>query len=215
MVSSLRNVSEELARTLAASLGLELPPAMPRAIDAVPGPEVERSASLSLLARPGDVGPQARRVAILVGPGVDGARATRIHDALSAQGAVPRFLGTRLGTVASTTGEPLAVEATLETSPSALWDAVVVCAEALADAFADSPPVVELVQSQYRHGKPILVVGEGAALLDAAGVPATLPSGEQDPGLVRGVDVDAAVTAFVRALSTHRVYAREDLRPAA
>ena len=82
------------------------------------------SPTLSLLARPGNVGIATRKVAILVDHGVDGEAALAMHEALAAAGAVPRFVGVKLGTVASAGGEALDVEISMETAPSVLWDAV-------------------------------------------------------------------------------------------
>ena len=42
--------------------------------------------------------------------GVDRAAAIRAHEALDAQGAVPRFVGVQLGRVASATGDEIDVE---------------------------------------------------------------------------------------------------------
>src|SRR3984957_13455245 len=54
MVSSLMNVSEELAGALADDLGIELPKAMPRATKNLPKAEITASSALSLKALPGD-----------------------------------------------------------------------------------------------------------------------------------------------------------------
>src|ERR1700722_13091121 len=70
MVSGLRNVSEDLAATLAKSLGVELPEAMPRAIEKVPTLEIDSAPSLSLTALPGVAGIATRKVAILVADGM-------------------------------------------------------------------------------------------------------------------------------------------------
>ena len=40
---------------------------------------------------------------------------------------------------------------------------------------------------------------------DAAGIDGTLPSGEADPGIVQGTDVDA----FIEAMAKHRHFERE------
>ena len=61
------------------------------------------------------------------------------------------------------------------------------------------------VREQYRHCKPILVLGAGADLLARAMVPSTLPDGAADPGLL----VDAPLAAFMEALAGHRAFARE------
>jgi catalase len=69
---------------------------------------------------------------------------------------------------------------------------------------------LEFVKDQYRHCKPLLVVGQGADLLKKAGIPMTLPSGERDPGLVvSGDEGEAAIDAFIQALARHRHFERE------
>src|SRR4029453_17582014 len=76
MVSSLRNVSEELAEAVAEGLGItELPPPMPKVMQKKVRAEVVLSKPLSLFARRGIVGIQARRIAILIADGVDGDQA--------------------------------------------------------------------------------------------------------------------------------------------
>ena len=53
MLSSLVNVSPELAATVASGLGMAVPKAMPKVLDHTAKPEVTRSAALSLMALPG------------------------------------------------------------------------------------------------------------------------------------------------------------------
>ena len=83
VVATLRNVAEELAAEVGQGLGMSaLPDPLPRAMPRPPKPEVTRSPSLSLLARPGEDGIRTRRIAILVAEGVDAESATRIHAEL-------------------------------------------------------------------------------------------------------------------------------------
>ena len=53
-------------------------------------------------------------------------RARRMHAGARGAGAVPRYVGARLGTVATVAGGTLEVEVTLETMPSVLFDALAV-----------------------------------------------------------------------------------------
>src|SRR5688572_3338963 len=98
VVAMLANVDADLAETLADELGMPLPEPLPKALKRPNKPEVEKSPALSLFARPGDGSIRARRIAILVADGVDGEAAQVLHDGLEAEGAVPRFVGARLGT---------------------------------------------------------------------------------------------------------------------
>ena len=212
VVSQLRNVSDELAKAVADGLGMELPEPMPKVLTRAPRAEVKSSPTLSLLARPGSLGIKTRRIAILVADGVDGEAASAMHKALAAENAVPRFLGIKLGVVESSNGDALEVEVSLETAPAVVWDAMIVPdGEAATRALLQSGHAREFLKDQYRHCKPILLMGSAAALLDGAGIPPALPSGDADPGLLRhdAGDTDRALHAFTASLSQHRHFARE------
>jgi len=153
-----------------------------------------------------------RRIAILVADGIDGAGVRMLHDALAAQGAVPRFVGIKMGRVKSESGNPVEVEISMEASPSVLYDALVL-PDGLAgvDALGRSGQAMEFLKDQYRHCKPILVLGASSALLDKAGIPPTLDTGEHDPGILRfaGNEAEAALRQFVNSIVKHRHFARE------
>ncbi|HEV8549265.1 MAG TPA: catalase, partial [Polyangiaceae bacterium] len=164
VVAMLANVDTDLATTLAAELGMELPKPLPRALKNVSAPEVTMSKALSLFARPGDGSIRTRRVAILVANGVDGAAARALHAGLSDQGAVPRYVGARLGRVSTDDGEELEIEVTFETMPSVLFDAAAVPGGQKAiEELAAIGHAAEFLKDQYRHAKPLLALGAGAA----------------------------------------------------
>jgi len=214
VVAMLANVASDLAEPLADDLGIEMPPRMPRAQKTPARPEVTRSPALSLMARPGDGGIRGRQVAILVADGVDAEAARALHEGLARRGAVPRFIGARLGPVAGETrnGEPIEAEASLEATPSALYDAVAVPGgHAAVIELANLGHAIEFVREQFRHGKTLLALGAGRELLERALIPARLGTGEEDPGLVvfRNGDVGQAVTRFAEAIARHRHPERE------
>jgi catalase len=209
VVAQLRNVAEELAQGVADGLGITaLPEPLPRILKRAPRPELDRSQALSLLARPGQTGIRTRRIALLVADGVDGDAAARIHDVLAGEGATPRFIGVKMGGVRSSDGEPVEVEVSLEAAPAVLWDAAVFLG---GDGLTESGQALEFLKDQYRHCKAVLVLGSATALLEKAGIPATLPSGEADPGLLvsRNDDLESRLAAFVAAVSRHRHFERE------
>ena len=213
MVAGLRNVDESFATNLARQLGmLDVPGPLPRAGESSE-PEVTRSPPLSLLARPGKLGIRTRRIAIFVADGVDAQMASGIHDRLLAAGAVPRFIGVRLGEVAGAESGEIPVEASFEAMPSVLFDAVVVPHGPRAtESLSDVGQALEFLKDQYRHCKPILALGTGIDLVGKAGVSARLPGGEPDPGLIvdREVEnVEVALDDFIVALTAHRAFARE------
>ncbi len=213
VVSMLANADVGLARALAAELGMdEMPAPMPRSMKRPPKPEIDVSPALSLFARPGDGSIRTRRIAIFVADGIDGDAASALHAGLLQRGAVPRFIGARLGAVETEQGDSIEVEVTFETMPSVLFDAVAVPDGRLAiDALSNVGHALEFLKDQYRHAKPILALGAGAALIENAGVSARLPSGKPDPGVLvdREVDVAKVLPDFVKAIARHRHHERE------
>ncbi len=206
VVALLRNVDETLAARVADGLGMALPPAQPRALEPPVTSEVAASAALSLFNFPGDGSIAGRRIALLVADGADATALQKLYDALVGGGASPRYLGAKLGTVQAANGSSVEIEATLETMPSPMWDALVI--DASADALAKVGGAVEFVKEQYRHCKTILVAGAAPALLAAAGI-----DSPADPGFIDaaagGLGAKAATDAFIEAVGRHKHYARE------
>jgi len=215
IVAMLRNVDETLARRVADGLGIELPPPMPRVRDSVAAPEVETSPALSLLARPGRTGVRGRKVALLVAEGCEAAALRIVHDTLSREGAVPKFVGARLGTVSSD-GDPIEVDVSFEAAPSVVWDAAVLPGGVEAQAaLARLDAAVTFVREQYLHCKTLLALGGANGLLDVAVPAVSLPDGSADPGIVVVTAAPGAGTVkrFVAALARHRHYERETALP--
>jgi len=75
--------------------------------------------------------------------------------------------------------------------------------------------VIEFLKDQYRHCKPILVLGASASLLEKAGIPPKLPDGKADRGLIVAAagKGKAALDSFVSALAGHRTFERESDPP--
>ena len=216
MVSSLRNVSEELAAAVADGLGMDLPKPMPRALKKPAKPEVEVSHALSLFARPGNGGIRTRKIAILVANGVQGSSVAALQAALVAAGAVPRLVAPRLGKVSTAEGGVLMADASLENTPPVLFDALVLPDGIDAvTTLAKIGQTMEFLKDQYRHCKTILVLGASTALIDKVGIQALLPSGEEDPGLlfsdVRGIK--KAISGFIAAVALHKHGARDSDPP--
>ncbi|WP_349276497.1 catalase [Polaromonas hydrogenivorans] len=212
-VSMLRNASEALAQKVAEGLGMDtLPDAMPLALAQPAKPEVTVSPPLSLMARLGDGSIKARKIALLVAPGVMGESMAQVQAALLAEGAVPRLVAPHIGSVATAEGKTLDADASLENEPGFLFDALVLPdGQAAVDALAKDGHTMEFIKDQYRHGKTILALGAASALLEKAGVPATLPDGKPDVGLIiapSGSAADAAAT-FIKGIALHRHPARE------
>jgi catalase len=211
VVAMLANVADDLAANVAQGLGMPVPTALPKVIEKPPVPEIKESPALSLFARPGDGSISTRKIAILVANGVTG-DLKALHDGLAAQGAIPRFVGARLGSVVTADENPIEVDATLESVPAVLYDALVVPSGRVAiKTLGNLGQAAEFVKEQYRHCKPILVLGAGQDLLENVGVPLTLSNGDPDPGLLKFPDenMDSALGEFIKAIAKHRHFARE------
>ena len=212
MVSSLVNVSKELAGAVAAGLGMALPAAMPRVQPQPAMPEVTRSPALSLMALPGDGGIRSRRVAILMADGVAGESISAVQAALQAAGATVQLIAARLGPVTSVSGPALEATATFENTSPVLFDGLVLPdGEAGVTLLGQQAEVMDFISNQYRHGKTILALGASAVLLQRAGIGAVLPKGKPDPGVLMDakVKVTSVTAAFVSALGKHRHPERE------
>jgi catalase len=198
-VSMLRNVSDELAQAVADGLGIPLPRPMPRLVD-TPRLEVTASPALSLASRPGDGGIRGRKIALLAASGVDGTTVARVQAALTKAGAVVRVVAARLGALDTEGAASLEPDATFETLPSVLFDAVVVPdGEGAADQLAALGHAREFLRDQYRHGKAILMLGAGERVVEAAGI--STDDGA-DWAIVRHL------AAFIEAVGRHRNWDR-------
>ncbi len=233
-VSMLANVAPELAKGIADGLGFNVPTPQLRALDKPAKPEISASPALSLFARQGDGSVKTRQVALLVCDGVDAASLYEVHSALIAEGAVPKFLGSTLGTVAPQAGSPIKVDVTFEATASVLWDAVILPAGSDAQTTLQSDErVLEFVKEQYRHCKLIVALGEVDTLVAAVAMRATLDDLKSDPGIImvqaaaskgnaKGASVakparksssnkdnGAVVSELMTALGKHRFFERE------
>ncbi len=212
MVSSLVNVSAELAATVAAGLGIAVPKAMPKALAHPATPEVTTSAALSLTALPGEGGIRTRSIAILVADGVDGNAVAAVQSALNTAGARVHLIAPRLGPVKAGVGAGFDATGTLENSAPVLFDGLVLPDGADgAKRLGSRVEVMDFISNQYRHGKTILALGASKSLLDQAGIDATLPDGNRDPGILiaGGTKATSAMADFIAALGKHRHPERE------
>ena len=83
------------------------------------------------------------------------------------------------------------------------------------DGLPQTGGLLEFVKDQYRHCKPLLVLGAGDGLLEKARIPRALSSGKPDPGLlIASPSAGDMVDTFVQAVARHRHFEREADPPA-
>ena len=77
------------------------------------------------------------------------------------------------------------------------------------DVIVSNAQAVDFVTDQYRHCKPIMVMGASARLLDLVGIPLALPNGKSDSGIVVDDGGGDLIMDFIWALAAHRHTERE------
>jgi catalase len=216
VVRMFARVDETLAREIAEGLGLTATLTTTEAGgDGVPAKQMKPSPALSLANQPKE-SVASRKVAILA---TDGARRPEIEAfkaTLAKAGAVAEVIAHRAGSLRAEDGELLAIDRSLITVHSVLYDAVYVAGGAASvRTFAVMPEALEFVRDAFHHFKVVGATGEGVELLAACqlrGVKAG-PSSEgvaSVDGMVTAPEGgEAFASAFVEALKQHRYFERK------
>ncbi|MCE7053591.1 catalase [Algoriphagus sp. AGSA1] len=216
MVGMLTYVNDELAKGVAEGLGIN-PITKPKEplnhsfpADADPQeyqptearPSIEKSPSLSLMARPGK-GIKGRMIALLANDGVDAASLEAYKNALTKEGAQPKIISAHSGSIADSNGSAIKVDHSLLTTSSVLFDALFVPGGAKSiEVLRKNPDAISFVDEAYKHYKFIAITGEGKQLWDL-----TYASRNDSP---KGVLFDQDVASFIEAIGKHRIWERED-----
>lgn len=194
MVDLLANVDAGLATNVGAYLGLT-----PKAgqVNANAG----TAKGLSQLEYvPGT--PATRKVAILAADGVNGDEVTGMQGALQEAGVMVEVVAPHLGSIQSAAGDAIAVNQSLLTAASVLYDAVYVPGGAdSANALQGSGDALYFIQEAFKHYKPIAASSEGADFCQAAGI-------ADEPGVVTGEGTGIA-DDFLTAIGQHRFWERQ------
>jgi len=208
MVAVLAQVDHGLATQVADGLGLKVP-AKPdgmlnHSVPADGDPKdfqpirleqrITRSAALSM-ADTIKESVKTRKVAILAADGVDEAAVASLQRTLTAAGAVPKIVAPRGGTLKGAGGGDVAVDWSLLTVGSVLFDAVFVPGGGKStEALGSDGAAVLFVREAYKHCKAVGGSGTGLAMLRAAGID----------------DAISTVPAFLKAIAQHRDWTREE-----
>jgi len=232
MLGLLAHVEKTLAGLVAQGLGLTIPtkldPAMnmsvpadgnikhfqPRPVE----PSLDRSPALSMASTvKNDI--HTRKIAILVADGFEESDVTAMKKVLTAAGAYAKIIAPRLGSLKGAKGTDLAVDFSLLTAGSVLFDAVYVPGGARSvEALATIGKALHFVTEAYTHCKTIAATGAGRDLLQTALAGAdemTKHEAQRTPLIADpGIIVDTAATVklgaqFVAAIGRHRHWERE------
>lgn len=178
MVAGLRNVDEDLARSVAAGLGLpELPEPLPPARQ--PLRDLPASPALSILAN----GPESfagRKIGILATDGADAAKLSELRSAAGQEHVTVELIAPAVGGIEASDGNRMPADQKIDGGPSVLYDAVIVLASKQgAMRLAAQPAARDFVTDAYAHCKFIGYAGDAAPLFEAGGL-----SGLMDDGFI-------------------------------
>jgi catalase len=202
MVAGLRNVDEDLARTVADGLGLlELPDPLPAARE--PVRDLTPSPALSIVAN----GPQSfagRKIGVLVTNGADAGLITELREAALQEKTYVEFVAPTIGGIEASDGTRLPADQKIDGGPSVLYDAVVVLTtKDGAVALAHHPAARDFVTDAYAHAKFIGYTDEATTLFAATGVNNLI-----DDGFVQ-LGNGTTMTDFVARCRQLRYWARQ------
>ena len=199
MVGGLRNVDDELAASVAAGLGMEVPekikPAREPIIDLAPSP------ALSIVANgPGSLA--GRKLGVLVTDGADAGLLEQIRTAAGAGEVVVEIIAPTVGGVTGSDGKLISADQKIDGGPSVLYDAVaVLTSPEEVEMLAGHPAARDFVADAYAHAKFVGYTPAANPLLVAAGVADHL-----DDGFIAFDDTDP--TGFLERCAPLRYWER-------
>jgi catalase len=186
MVGHLRHIEEDLAKRVAAGLGLHTLLDAPKA--AAPVRTMERSPALQIIGKMKDT-LKGRAVGILIADGSDGALIKKIEEAVAAAGGTTKIVAPKVGGAKLNDGSMREVYGQLAGTPSVLFDAVaVILSDEGVKMLSKESAAADFVRDAFGHLKAIAVDKGGQALLKMANVP-------RDPGIVDADDIKQFIAA--------------------
>jgi len=203
MVAGLRNVDEELARSVADGLGLPgLPGPMPAARPT--REDLAESPALSIL-RNGPESFTGRKIGVLAANGADAGLIASLREAAQQEGATVEFVAPTISGIEASDGTTIEAGQKLDGGPSVLYDAVALLLPAGGAAeLAHSPAARDFVTDAYAHCKFIGYTPDAAGLLRAAGVAELM-----DGGFIELTGNGKDATGFVHRCRQLRFWDRE------
>ncbi len=186
IVAHLRNIEEDLAKRVAAGLGLDKMPDAP--VPAVPVQDVKPSPALQIIGKMKDT-LEGRAVAILIADGSDGDVINKIKKAATDAGASVKIVAPKVGGAMLADGSKLSADGQLAGMPSVLFDAVaVILSEEGAKTLSKESAAIDFVRDAFGHLKAIAVDKGGRSLLKMAHV-------AEDAGVVEANTPDGFIAA--------------------
>lgn len=190
VLTVLADIDTELCESVAAGLGLPAPAGNP------PGDTPDASAFSIVATTPGPVA--GRTVGVVCSDTTSLADIAELREQLQPVGVSVAVIAPHGGELTDgDTTEP--IHGSFDLVRSIEFDAVAVAGGTSA---VENPKAVILLQEAFRHFKPLLVWGDGGALLTRADIDVRAEGVSQGDGVLDGIP------EFLRALGMHRVWGR-------
>ena len=165
-------------------------------------PSIDKSEKLSLMASPGE-GIQGRVIAILADDGADESSIKKYQDAFKNAGAASKIISTHSGSIIGSEDSTIKVDHSLMTTASVLFDAVLVLdGSKSTQSLKSNSLAIRFIDEAYKHYKFIAINGTGESVWDM-----TYASKNKLP---KGVLFNQDPDSFIEAISSHRIWERED-----
>ncbi|KVW96957.1 catalase [Thiobacillus denitrificans] len=186
MVGHLLHIEKDLAKRVAAGLGLDTLPDAP--VAAAPVKKMAPSPALQIIGKM-KATLAGRAIGILIADGSDGAVIKKIKKAAIDAGASVKIIAPTVGGAKLADGTMLAADGQLAGTPSVLFDAVaVILSDKGAKALSMEGAAIDFVRDAFGHLKAIAIDQGGQVLLKNANV-------GQDAGVVDANDKNAFIAA--------------------
>jgi len=186
MVGHLLHIEKDLAKRVAAGLGLDSMPDAP--VAAAPVKKMPPSPALQIIGKM-KATLAGRAIGILIADGSDGTAIKKIKKAATDAGASVKIIAPKVGGTKLADGTMLEADGQLAGTPSVLFDAVaVVLSDKGAKALSMEGAAIDFVRDAFGHLKAIAVDQGGQALLKSAHV-------GHDAGIVDANDKNAFIAA--------------------
>jgi catalase len=203
MVGHLRNIDEDLAKTVATGLGLkDMPPAAKAAVET--RTDLPPSDALSIVRN----GPQSfagRKLGILISEGAEAKIVNALVAELDKIGAVPEIVAPHIAGATLDDGSVVEARQKIDGGPSVLYDAVaLVLSPDGAAMLAKDKTAKDFVADAFGHAKFIGYVADALPLIDRAGI----AEEDMDAGLIELTDAKS-IASFLQTCGQLRFWGRE------
>ncbi len=201
VLSHLPNIDKDLARTVAAGLGMDLPKTVKPAKK--PNDDLKPSDALSIVKN----GPRTfagRKLGLFVSKGAPAPLVKGLRSAVKKADAVCEVVTPKIGGVTLDNGDELEGDEKIDGGPSVLYDAVaLVMSEGGAQQLAEDAPARDFVTDAFAHCKFIAFNEPARVMFEAVGL-----AGDLDEGCVE-LTTQKSARAFVDKLGELRYWERE------